>query len=48
MKFGEQGDTIFLRITAKNCIKIWIVALNMDLDMLRKSISTCTNLPFAY
>jgi len=26
MKFGEQGDTIFLRITEKNHIKIRSVA----------------------
>jgi len=24
MKFGEQGDTIFLRITAKNGITVWL------------------------
>jgi len=48
MKFGEQGDTIFLRITAKNGIKIQGVARDMDLCLLKKSVSTCTNLPFAY
>ena len=48
MKFGEQGDTIFLRITAKNGIKLRTVARDMDLCLLKKSVSTCTNLPFAY
>ena len=38
MKFGEQGDTIFLRITTKNRIKIQSVAQNMDLCLLKKSI----------
>ena len=47
-KFVEQGDTIILRITAKNGIKIQCVARDMDLCLLKKSVSTCTNLPFAY
>ncbi|MBR7513020.1 hypothetical protein KC219_22960, partial [Mycobacterium tuberculosis] len=34
MKFGEQGDTIILRITAKNRIKIRSVARDMDLCLL--------------
>ncbi len=48
MKFGEQGDTIILRITAKNRIKIRSIARDMDLCLLKKSVSTCTILPFAY
>ena len=48
MKFGEQGDTIFLRISAKNLIKIRSIGQNMDLCLLTKSVSTCTNLVFAY
>jgi len=48
MKFCEQGDNIFLRIAAKNGIKIRSVARDMDLCLLKKSVSTCTNLPFAY
>jgi len=48
MKFGEKGDTIFLRITAKNGIKFRSVARDMDLCLLKKSVSTCTNLLFAY
>jgi len=48
MKFGEQGHTIFLRITAKNGMKFRSVARDMDLCLLKKSVSTCTNLPFAY
>jgi len=48
MKFGEQGDTFFLRITAQNGIKFRSVAPDMDLCLLKKSVSTCPNLPFAY
>ena len=47
MKLGEVGDTIFLRIPAKNLIQIRCVARDMDLCLLTKSVSTCTNLPFA-
>ena len=48
MKFGEQGDTIILRMTAKNGIKIRSVGGDMDLCLLTKSVSTCTKLAFAY
>lgn len=48
MKFGEQGDIIFMRMPAKNLVQIRSLGPVMDLCLLKKSVSTCTNLTFAY
>ena len=46
MKFGEQGDTIILRITAKNRIKIRSIARDMDLCLLKKKCIYLYNFAF--